>query len=171
MVRNNLLKYIGLVLMVLATIGGCISCGSSAPSSNTALSKSQAASVPVPSVSIIPQVVPLTKTTEVVIMGFNFTHSKEVRILFTDLAGAKTDLGDKLDPNTVVSNGRGAWVVKWTKDSFNEIITGKLLQADVYGIEVTDADYKVLASVPVCFYDPAAARDKWPAWAQTAIPK
>ncbi len=114
-----------------------------------------------------PSVVPLDKKGKVIFMGSGYNPGQKITLLFKTPDGATADISYALDPEPV-ANDVGSWVTVW---SYGRFVAKKLIKQGAYAILITDLDYNILASAPICFLDTKKPEKEWPNWGRLAIGK
>ena len=101
-----------------------------------------------PSIIVDTPKVKMSKKAQVIIKGENFMPGQEVRILFTDADGVKTDIGNSLKPSPVADQN-GSFNTTW---SCGRYISKKLVKKGVSTLTITDVNYILITEGFVAFY-------------------
>ena len=86
------------------------------------------------------------KKGKITVLGSGFDEGQELHLMFTDATGVRVDFTSYSVSPAVEVNENGAFAGQWK--GLGRFISKKLLKAGAYSIEVTDADYNILASTP-----------------------
>lgn len=123
-----------------------------------------------PSVSVIPQVSPMSDTAQIVVMGAGYEPGEELKLLLKTNDGVITDIAGHIAPTPIKANDFGSFVTVWDCGTF---VKNKLASEGLYTIFVTDGGYgyNKLVSVPFALVDTSQPVDKWQKWARVALGK
>ncbi len=122
-----------------------------------------ASSAPAPNVVVLNSLNKMdTKTCYITFLGSNFPSSAEVKLILVSADGIYNDLDSYLVPanTSVMTDANGNFAALFNAGTF---VNKKVIKQGVYRVEVTDASYTTLATVPVAFWD-GSAPDKFPDW-------
>ena len=150
------MKKVTWILVTVIIMVGLIGVGSIGVSGASSASQSGLT----PSVTIITPVVPLDKSTKMVILGAGFEPGEELNLVI-DTGGLLSDISSGLNPDPV-ANEKGAFITTWTCSRY---VSKKVVKHGVYSLIVADDDYDFLAWTPFAFYDTSKPAEEWPSWA------
>ena len=136
--------YALVTVIIIVSFLGCASMGP-----ETGGAQQPGLTAPNPTVVVVSPMVKMGKKTEVSIVGCGFTPGQEIKLVFKDVNGIMTNIGDDLKPELKV-NENGAWHTTW---SCGRLISRKLVMEGAYVLTVTDSDYTPLAQAPLAFYE------------------
>lgn len=121
------------------------------------------------SVSVTPQVVPLTKTVQVTLMGSGYEPKQSVRLLMKMADGVWTDISGYLADGTApVANDSGTWV---TVLNCGDYVNRKYVTEGVWAIMVADESWNTLATTTIGFVNTTKDVKEWPLWGKVAMGK
>jgi len=109
-----------------------------------------------PTVVVASPMVKMDGKATISILGCGFTPGQEINLLFADVNGIPTNIGDDLKPEPKV-NERGAWYATW---SCGRWVSRGLIEEGAYVFTVTDSDYSPLAQAGVAFYEAKEEKKK-----------
>ena len=131
-------------IVITAGLVGCASMGT-----ETGGTQQPALTAQTPVVVVVSPMVKMEKKTLVSIMGAGFTPGQNIKLVFHDVNGVMTNIGDNLKPELKV-NKNGAWSTTW---DCGRMVGRKLIKEGAYAITVTDGDYTPITKTPVAFYE------------------
>ena len=141
------------VLVAAVIIAGLIFGSTLVASSASDFSKSNLGSTaispaasPGPTVVLDTQFVKWSKKTKMQIMGYGFKTGQELHLMVTDANGVVSDFTMYDCKPSVKVTKQGVFGTEWT--GAGRMISKKLLNPGAYVLEVTDENYKTLASTP-----------------------
>ncbi len=114
------------------------------------------------------------KSTLLTLVGSGFQPKTTLNLVMEIPGGSTTDLSwftQPIDPKglvsaTVTTNEVGAFAAVVDVGTF---VSKKMIGSGLYQIDVKDADYNTLATIPFGLYDPAKS-DGWPNWVSANVP-
>jgi len=128
----------------------------------------------VPCVTITPNVAKIDSKLQMVIMGSGFEPGQEIRLIVC-VQGLEDSIlqggeGEVLNVKPVPDE-IGDWITVWSLKSHIKMLAATTTNKGegLYTIQVTDADFNVLASAPFALADTTKPKEQWPGWAQVLM--
>ena len=129
------------VLIVAVMIAGIVF------GSTLVASSASDSSNPSPNAVVANPVVKWDKKAEIQILGSAFTPKQQIYLLITDSNDIRSDFTAFDCAPEPVPNEQGAFATEWS--GLGRMISKGLLEPGAYAIEVTDENYKTLATAPL----------------------
>jgi hypothetical protein len=144
------------VIVGLLLVLGAMALGALGVSQFAGFAQAQEGERSIASVAVHPPVAELHTSTNLVVLGAAFRPEQEIRILLGDAFGNLSDITDWLNPGTaqagtvtLKTDKNGNFAGRFPMGAFERVGAEA-----AWGITVTDASYKALATTPLVLCDP-----------------
>ncbi len=112
-----------------------------------------------------------SKSTALMLMGSGFPPNQEVRLVISQADGSLSDIGSVTLPDPVKADAFGVWGAQVTVGTGDYLNAAIAKAGGVSTINACDANYNILASSAIGFYNPADDYAKWPPFAKAIVAK